>query len=48
MAKPRTECTSKKKSKPRPELGGKKAKFVCKRCDMLARNKGEICKPRKI
>ena len=31
-----------------PEIKPKKARFECKRCGLLARKKGTICKPKKL
>ena len=45
MGKTKSKCTKSKKPKPRPKLGGKKAKFVCDRCGMNARGKKDVCKP---
>ena len=48
MGKADTKCASKKDVKPRPKLDGKKPRFVCDRCGMKARKKGEVCKPQAI
>jgi hypothetical protein len=39
-----SKCTEGKK---KPDLKGKKPKYVCKRCGMKARRKGDLCKPKK-
>ena len=31
-----------------PEIRAKKARFACRRCGLLARKKGTLCKPKKL
>jgi len=35
------------KGKEIPEIKASKARFACKRCGLLARKKGVLCKPKK-
>jgi hypothetical protein len=45
---PATGSTRCPKGKKEPPLKGKKPRFVCKRCGMLARKKKQLCKPGKL
>lgn len=36
------------KGKPEPKLKGKKPRFYCKRCGLVARKKKQLCKAKRI
>jgi hypothetical protein len=46
MGRASSECRRSKNPKPKPMLNGKKARFVCTRCQLEARKKKQVCKPR--